>query len=304
MLVNDQYDKSSPTAPDAVAVTRKGEKIHPRNEDSPNNVAIQQDKRNVANKQSTRAQVVSSVADVPKIKVKSNSGTIDTISPINVALGITSAGLKASEQIKLKHNERQEPKSLKIKANEANIDRPSGVKASPIQLKQKALNEIPIQQIPKPVSSAEVAIPPVSLQTKSVITVPISSDDYINVGKTTSQSTKTQLSSKKAINEFIGDVLYRFNYTAGYHGHNEEGDTAGNKRGSYFIIGRDNIRRGVIYVANADGFVPVVKYEKVSSAEAPHEDTEKSAGLRGYEFEWFHKGKSKIDSSSLKGSRR
>lgn len=94
--------------------------------------------------------------------------------------------------------------------------------------------------------------------------------------------------------------MYRFNYTAGYHGHNEEGANAGNKRGGYFIIGRDNIRRGVIYVANSNGFVPVVKYEKVSSEDAPHEDTEKSARLRGYEFDWFHKGRSKFDNSSLK----
>lgn len=283
-----------------VAVTRKGDLIHTRNEVSLNSVRNHRGQENVPMKQSS--QVVSSVDDVPKMNVKSSSGTIASISPINVALGITSAGIKASEQIKSKLNERQEQKSLKIKADEANINRSSGSKANsePIQSKQKALNEIPNQRISKPVSSVEVAIP-VSLQTKSEQTVPISTNDYI-AGRTT--SAKTHLSSKKAINEFIGDVLYRFNYTAGYHGHNEEGDTEGNKRGSYFIIGRDNIRRGVIYVANANGFVPVVKYEKVSAAEAPHEDTEKSAGLRGYEFEWFHKGKSKMDSSSLKESRR
>ncbi|KAG4077463.1 hypothetical protein HA402_002890 [Bradysia odoriphaga] len=268
--------------------------------------------------------------DLPKIRVKSNKGMIGTVSPIDIALGMTGAGIRASETIKLKRKE--------ITESQGNISSPNhkdtvGNKALP-KIKEKSENENTktINETPssyptsKPVHSAQVAIPvslqtksvtipsthptskpihsprvaiPVSLQTKSEISVPISTDHITN--SKTIESSKTHMSSKNAINEFIGDVLYRFNYTAGYHGHNEEGDSAGNKRGGYFIVGRDNIRRGVIYVANANGFVPVVKYEKVSPAEAPHEDTEKGAGLRGYEFEWFHTGKSKADSLSESG---
>lgn len=314
------FDKSSPTAPESVAVTTTGDKIYTKNinkgshnnvlsDGGDNNVLNDGGQKNVFNEkheqnvQIVSTQIVPNNVVVPKLKLKSASGTIDAIFPINVALGISTAGIKASEQIRLKQNERQVLNNLKVKTdgNTANINGPVGIRATEqAKLKHreiddtKALNEIPSHQISKPVHAVELPIP-ISLQTKSEITVPVSTDD---IHSKTLHSSKTHLSSKNEINEFIGDVLYRFNYTAGYHGHNEEGDSAGNKRGGYFIIGRDNIRRGVIYVANSNGFIPVVKYEKVSSAEAPHEDTEKSAGLRGYEFEWFHKGRSKTDNVS------
>lgn len=272
-------------------------------------------------------------SDVPIIRVKSNEGSIGLISPMNVVLGISTAGVQASEQIKSKHNAAKTASVLKpsqqvqIKSEQINpkgkFEKPSEVinsgakkttspsiaKASQ-QIQTKSEEKVEIKStkttnstpsphpISKPVRFSNVTIP-VSLQTKSEISAPIAT------AKITSnkpvESSQTHLSSKEAINEFIGDVLYRFNYTAGYHGHNEEGDSAGNKRGGYFIVGRDNIRRGVIYVANENGFAPVVKYEKVSPAEAPHEDTEKSAGLKGYKFEWFDKGKSQMDSLKANG---
>lgn len=241
----------------------------------------------------TSTPVTLSINDLPKMRIKSNNGTIGTISPVNIALGISSAGIRASEEVKLKRKEMRKSKDNIIAPNH------SGRSGNEVSLLQKN-NEIDnTKTLTKPSSSHSITKPvaqvtiPVSLQTKSEITVPVSTDHITS--NTPSQSSKTHLSSTKAINDFIGDVLYRFNYTAGYHGHNEEGDSAGNKRGGYFIVGRDNIRRGVIYVANEHGFLPIIKYEKVSSEEAPHEDTEKSAGLRGYEFEWFHKGKSKGD---------
>lgn len=328
------YDKLSRTSPESVAVIE--DKIYTKslnkgnvhnvlnnvghndvltegshnkilNDGGHNNVLNEGGHKIVLNEQNVKkiisTQIVPNNVDVPKMKVKSASGTIDTISPLNIALGISTASIKASEQIQLKQKERQALNDLKVKSdgNTANINGPVGIRATEqakLNYKEiddtKTLNKIPSHQISKPAHAVEVAIPN-SLQTKSEITVPISTDD---IHSRTLHSSKTHLSSKNEINEFIGDVLYRFNYTAGYHGHNEEGDSAGNKRGGYFIIGRDNIRRGVIYVANSNGFIPVVKYEKVSSAEAPHEDTEKSAGLRGYEFEWFHKGRSKTDNDS------
>lgn len=279
-VFEDIKDESSPTVPNDVA--RKDEIIPSEKLDQlkPNPV----DNQNVV-KEKKVIQVNPSNIEVPKIKVTSENGRSDTISPINVALGITAAGIKATEQIKQKKRV-----SLGVKASEQTELKQEAIDKQEKLQNTKSSNETTSHQISKPVDSAELTIP-VSLQTKSELT---SNDDSTH-SKTskTLQSPKTHLSSTKAINEFIGDVLYRFNYTAGFHGHEEEGDHSGNKRGSYFIIGRDNVRRGVIYVANENGFVPVVKYEKVSSAEAPHEDTEKNAGLRGYEFEWFHKSKSR-----------
>lgn len=91
----------------------------------------------------------------------------------------------------------------------------------------------------------------------------------------------------KAMNEFLNDLVYKFNYSTTFHGHNEEGDRNGYKKGAYFSIGRDNIKRTVEYVANENGFVPHVKYEIVSSAEAPTVLTDKSGVLKGVEFKWF-----------------
>uniref|UniRef100_A0A087ZHS9 Uncharacterized protein n=2 Tax=Anopheles darlingi TaxID=43151 RepID=A0A087ZHS9_ANODA len=90
------------------------------------------------------------------------------------------------------------------------------------------------------------------------------------------------------IQHILNGLLYRFNYTAGYHGHHEQGDRQGNKEGGYFAVGRDGIRRGVSYKANEFGFQPHVKFEKVGPEETPREETEKQAGLKGFDFKWFY----------------
>ncbi|XP_055609179.1 protein lethal(3)malignant blood neoplasm 1 [Uranotaenia lowii] len=94
------------------------------------------------------------------------------------------------------------------------------------------------------------------------------------------------------IQHILNGLLYRFNYTVGYHGHHEQGDRKGNKEGGYFSIGRDGIRRGVTYKANEFGFQPQIKFEKVSPEETPREETEKQAGLKGFDFKWFWGGSS------------
>nr|XP_019543250.2 protein lethal(3)malignant blood neoplasm 1 [Aedes albopictus] len=94
------------------------------------------------------------------------------------------------------------------------------------------------------------------------------------------------------IQHILNGLLYRFNYTVGYHGHHEQGDRQGNKEGGYFAVGRDGIRRGVTYKANEFGFQPHIKFEKVSPEETPREETEKQAGLKGFDFKWFWGGES------------
>lgn len=289
MIEKETYDKPSPPAPDAVAVTAKAEipLVFLQN-DIPNNKVNQQNEKSI---QLDKNNV--------ETKIKSNSGTVGTISPLNIVLGVSTTGIKATDQIKFNDKESEDDEISPLIDARFSIDDDDIETSDKIKSKQKSsdghdknipsrisgMNDIPIKSQTK-------------LNTKSI------EDTNQRTGKALQPPSKTVLSSKKAINEFIGTVLYRFNYTAGYHGHNEEGDSLGNKLGGYFIVGRDNIKRGVIYVANENGFIPMVKYEKVSSAEAPHEDTEKNAGLKGYEFEWFHKGKSKIDDSSIKHSDR
>uniref|UniRef100_A0A2M4BPS5 Putative cuticular protein 138 rr-1 family n=1 Tax=Anopheles marajoara TaxID=58244 RepID=A0A2M4BPS5_9DIPT len=97
-----------------------------------------------------------------------------------------------------------------------------------------------------------------------------------------------ELHTANMIQHILNGLLYRFNYTAGYHGHHEQGDRQGNKEGGYFAIGRDGIRRGVSYKANEFGFQPHVKFEKVGPEETPREETEKQAGLKGFDFKWFY----------------
>lgn len=90
------------------------------------------------------------------------------------------------------------------------------------------------------------------------------------------------------VQQMLGGLLYKFNYTVGYHGHNEEGDRAGNKKGEYYNIGRDGNKHTVTYKANEFGYQPFIKTEKVRPEETPREETEKEAGLKGYEFKWFY----------------
>jgi len=92
----------------------------------------------------------------------------------------------------------------------------------------------------------------------------------------------------KAMEQLLTGLLYQFNYTVGYHGHHETGDRAGNKEGGYFVVGRDGYKRTVDYKANEFGYQPIIKLENVGPEATPHEDTEKEAGLKGYEFNWFY----------------
>uniref|UniRef100_A0A6E8VNK7 Uncharacterized protein n=1 Tax=Anopheles coluzzii TaxID=1518534 RepID=A0A6E8VNK7_ANOCL len=97
-----------------------------------------------------------------------------------------------------------------------------------------------------------------------------------------------EIHTANMIQHILNGLLYRFNYTAGYHGHHEQGDRQGNKEGGYYAIGRDGIRRGVSYKANEFGYQPHIKFEKVSPEETPREETEKQAGLKGFDFKWFY----------------
>ncbi|PNF22016.1 hypothetical protein B7P43_G17542 [Cryptotermes secundus] len=86
-------------------------------------------------------------------------------------------------------------------------------------------------------------------------------------------------------------LLYRFNYTAGFHGHNEEGYRNGDKVGGYFVNGRNGISAQVKYVANEFGYQPNITFIPLGldSPDTPKEDTEKNYGLKGYAFEWFNR---------------
>ncbi|XP_050072864.1 protein lethal(3)malignant blood neoplasm 1-like [Anopheles maculipalpis] len=120
------------------------------------------------------------------------------------------------------------------------------------------------------------------------------SDGFNKDDKPTSKQDKDdpmkliEIHTANMIQHILNGLLYRFNYTAGYHGHHEQGDRQGNKEGGYYSIGRDGIRRGVSYKANEFGFQPHIKFEKVSPEETPREETEKQAGLKGFDFKWFY----------------
>ncbi|XP_055691033.1 uncharacterized protein LOC129794279 [Lutzomyia longipalpis] len=92
----------------------------------------------------------------------------------------------------------------------------------------------------------------------------------------------------QSMEQMLQGLLYLFNYTAGYHGHNEKGDREGNKEGGYYVVGRDGLRRSTEYRADAFGYQPKFKLERVPEEETPREETEKKAGLKGYEFKWFY----------------
>lgn len=89
--------------------------------------------------------------------------------------------------------------------------------------------------------------------------------------------------------EILGDILYKFNYTVGYHGHHEQGDRSGAKEGGYFTIGRDGLKRTVNYKANENGYQPYFKIERVAPEEVPEPETEKENKRHDYEFKWFFK---------------
>ncbi|GJQ70330.1 hypothetical protein Trydic_g22765 [Trypoxylus dichotomus] len=87
----------------------------------------------------------------------------------------------------------------------------------------------------------------------------------------------------------IKDLLYKFNYTIGFHGHYEKGYRDGSKIGGYFVNGRDGISRVVTYVADEYGYRPKFKLVNLGleSPDTPKEDTEKTFGLKSFEFVWY-----------------
>lgn len=87
----------------------------------------------------------------------------------------------------------------------------------------------------------------------------------------------------------ITDLLYKFNYTVGFHGHYEKGLKDGTKIGGYFVNGRDGLSRIVTYVADENGYHPKVKFLRLGldSPDTPKEETEKNFGLKSFEFVWY-----------------
>lgn len=87
----------------------------------------------------------------------------------------------------------------------------------------------------------------------------------------------------------IQDLLYKFNYTIGFHGHYEKGYRDGSKIGGYFVNGRDGISRIVTYVADEYGYRPKFRLVNLGleSPDTPKEETEKNFGLKSFEFVWY-----------------
>ncbi|PSN41268.1 hypothetical protein C0J52_14340 [Blattella germanica] len=88
----------------------------------------------------------------------------------------------------------------------------------------------------------------------------------------------------------VMDLLYKFNYTVGFHGHNEEGYRNGDKNGAYFTNFRNGISERVKYVANEFGYQPNITFVPIGleSPDTPKEETEKDYGLKGYAFKWYY----------------
>ncbi|CAG9858256.1 unnamed protein product [Phyllotreta striolata] len=87
----------------------------------------------------------------------------------------------------------------------------------------------------------------------------------------------------------VTNILYKFKYTVGFHGHYEKGLKDGTKIGGYFVNGRDGISRVVTYVADANGYRPKFKFINLGldSSDTPNEKTEKTFGLKEFEFVWY-----------------
>ncbi|XP_017490726.1 PREDICTED: protein lethal(3)malignant blood neoplasm 1-like, partial [Rhagoletis zephyria] len=78
--------------------------------------------------------------------------------------------------------------------------------------------------------------------------------------------------------------LYRFKYNLDYNGHRETGAYNGNKEGSFYAIGDDNVERTIEYIANEFGYQPRVRFRKLDAPVQAKENT-----LKDYEFVWFKK---------------
>lgn len=87
----------------------------------------------------------------------------------------------------------------------------------------------------------------------------------------------------------VTNILYKFKYTVGFHGHYEKGLKDGSKIGGYFVNGRDGISRVVTYVADENGYRPKFKFINLGldSPDTPNEKTEKTFGLKDFEFVWY-----------------
>lgn len=87
----------------------------------------------------------------------------------------------------------------------------------------------------------------------------------------------------------VTNILYKFKYTVGFHGHYERGLKDGTKIGGYFVNGRDGISRVVTYVADENGYRPKFKFINLGldSSDTPNEKTEKTFGLKDFEFVWY-----------------
>lgn len=87
----------------------------------------------------------------------------------------------------------------------------------------------------------------------------------------------------------VKDILYKFKYTVGFHGHYEKGLKNGAKVGGYFVNGRDGISRVVTYIADENGYRPKFKFINLGldSSDTPKEETEKTFGLKDFEFVWY-----------------
>nr|XP_023022559.1 uncharacterized protein LOC111510838 [Leptinotarsa decemlineata] len=87
----------------------------------------------------------------------------------------------------------------------------------------------------------------------------------------------------------VKNILYKFKYTVGFHGHYEKGLKNGTKIGGYFVNGRDGVSRVVTYIADENGYRPKFKFINLGldSPDTPKEDTEKTFGLKSFEFVWY-----------------
>uniref|UniRef100_A0A0A1WMZ4 Protein lethal(3)malignant blood neoplasm 1 n=1 Tax=Zeugodacus cucurbitae TaxID=28588 RepID=A0A0A1WMZ4_ZEUCU len=90
----------------------------------------------------------------------------------------------------------------------------------------------------------------------------------------------------KTVSAAVGEAgdLYRFKYLLDYNGHRETGSHSGNKEGSFYAIGDDNVERTIEYIANEFGYQPRVRFRKLDAPMQAKENT-----LKDYEFVWFKK---------------
>ncbi|CAB0019403.1 unnamed protein product, partial [Nesidiocoris tenuis] len=172
-----------------------------------------------------------------------------------------------------------------------------GLSSSDRPQKPSTGNPQTISQNPVPIPGGEISsgtlakVPPLPLSDAAFPTLPpdvpimkISLD--ISDPKTREFMLKMpELIENVKSREELQALLYTFNYTLTYHGHNEVGNVAGDKNGSYFFNGQDGLGRNVTYVANEFGYQPNITLYDISERETPNEKTEKDlTELLGNEF--------------------